>query len=646
MPRLGQPRAGSYAPLVLGACRFVCLVAVGLGLWLFADLYFRIDLPGAGWLLHQAFRAASVGVRWLEDDVEGSRLQGIAALGLIAALAVAVPWKPSLWPRRVLALPLVVAQLAFLAVAGLMERSLLLGIVVGAAVGIRSQAPEPAAEGLDWRRSAVGVISAGLAVFYLVEIFAVRSEGYSLVDWVDSLMRDGLPLTWIFVACTAVLGARAAQGLGRGSWCALPGLAAAGLAALLLDRGLPLVSGAVTAAAGSLVLAAAWSKQVAAPRGRAWDPATWPTRLAPAVLIAALLIGHAYAARIFHCVGVDEHTALTRVAEPGEVFRLALGRDGAVLALALREERRIGRMELGVEDAPLTFAAPGVLPAPPPEWGDFPPGSTLASIEELVYAEGADRFYGTALGGHPDFNSLPSSPPNWMRTLIFELPGDASSVLGFEGDRDMCWVGALAWHEADERLYVGCEYEPRVLRFDPAAGRIEASVQDERLGDVAALAFDPRPGSDRMFAVSFWNTRTVTELSRSELRVRRARAIGGSHYDLAFEPSSDRLFVSSYYGSRVRILRGEDLEPVGRIATGLGARPLAVDVQRGLVLAASVYDGMLRVCESGTGDVLEALHVGGHVKDVVVDEAAEVAWLASRCGLFRVDLAALVGSSD
>lgn len=612
--------------------------------WLFADLYLRIELPLAATAIHLAFRTAAACVAWLQEG-DGSRPLLLAGGLATVAVVAAIPGRWTAPLRSLGGLPLAAAQLALLAVAALMERGLAAGIVVGAVLVLRASPTSPEADRGPPRASrralaaVLGLATAGGAALFLAELLAARSDGYPLVERLADLAGRGLPLGALWLTLCGLLGCVAAlRTRSAGAW-ATAGAGAALVVGFALDPGLPVLSALVLGAAGSLIVAAAW-RPFEAPADRRLDPATWPTRLAPLVLVGALLVGHTYTVRVFGCGRATEHPALTRVAGPGEVFRIAVGSGGTVAALALRSERRFGHLDLSPEPGELGFADPGPVPA----WRDRgePPGTTLASTEELLWAPAADRFYGTVLGGDPDFYSLPESPPNVVNNLIVRLSADGSKVEEAVGIEHLCWIGAMAWQDDDRRLYLGCEYEPLLHRYDPATGSIEASLEDPTLGDVAAIATDPRPGSDRLFTVSFWSSQAVAEVSRSTLEVRRRRDVGGAHYDLAYDPVADRLFLSSYYGSRVRILDGEGFEPAGRIATGLGARALAVDPGRDLVLASSVYDGALTACRSSTGRRLARLPVGGHVKDIAVDPERGLAWFASRCGLFRLDLERLL----
>jgi hypothetical protein len=632
------------------AVRVVVLLCVLVGGWLFLDLYLRVDLPFAAALIHLVFRGAATCVTWLEAG-DGGRPMVVAWVVVGIGAVALIPGRWTAPVRSGGALPLVAGQVALVAISGLMERGLFVGIVVGGLLGARAiaarevevEAGTKPGPRLRAARVGLALVTGGASLYYLAELLAARSDGYLLDDLPAWLTTSGrLGTTWLLLCL--VLGAGAAARTRRDSVYALAGVVTAILVGLLLDPGLTLLSAVVVGAAGSLLLAAGWAPFVTGPAAGRWDPATWPARLAPAAAIAGLLIGHTYAVRVFGCSAALEHPALTRVAAPGEVFRIAVGGDGSVAALSLRAERRFGRLDLLPEPGELGFAEPG--PIPTRRDRVQPPGTTLASTEELLWAPAAHSFFGTVLGGDPDFYSLPESPPNVVNNLIVRLSADGGQVEEAVGIEHLCWIGAMAWQDDDRRLYLGCEYEPVLHRYDPTSGAVEHTLEDELLGDVAAIAVDPREGSDRLFTVSFWSSQAVAEVSRSTLEVQNRVNVGGAHYDLAYDPGSDRLFLSSYYGSRVRILDGSDLRRAGRVATGLGARALAVDSSRDLLLASSVYDAAITACRSSTGERLARLEVGGHVKDIAIDEQRGLAWFASRCGLFRLDLSMIDDRGD
>ncbi|MEE2828844.1 MAG: hypothetical protein VX498_06630, partial [Myxococcota bacterium] len=257
-------------------------------------------------------------------------------------------------------------------------------------------------------------------------------------------------------------------------------------------------------------------------------------------------------------------------------------------------------------------------------------------IEELFRAEGPDRFYGTLLAGHFDFYAVPGAPPREEEMFIFSMRGDGRQVEEVRGLPNLCWIGSMLWSEERNRLYIGCEFEPVIQRFDSEAAHFDGDTAAPEIGDVAAMVLDEEGG--RLFTTSFWNAQVVAEIDPDSMELRQSRHVGGANVDLAFDPVSQRLFVTGYYDSRVRVLRAEGLTRERSIPTGFGTRAVAVDSSRDLLLASSVYDGLLRVCRASDGATVEHLAVGGHVKDIAIDSQRGLAWFWSQCGLFRLDL--------
>ena len=109
--------------------------------------------------------------------------------------------------------------------------------------------------------------------------------------------------------------------------------------------------------------------------------------------------------------------------------------------------------------------------------------------------------------------------------------------------------------------------------------------------------------------------------------------VGGSQVDLLYDESTDRLFASSWYGSRVRVIDGTSLRTVSTLPTGFGTRALAADLQRRLLLVSTVYGGSVRVFDLDSLELVASLPVGGHVKDIAVLQSRGEALFWSQCGL-------------
>ncbi len=632
--------------------------------WVFADLYFRIDLPGAADLIHLAFRTAAAAVGWLQEG-DGSRPRTIAiAAGALLAggLAVTAAGK-GLWFWRVVALPAAALMLGGFVIACLMERGIAAGLfAVAAALSVaKIDGDEPGPIG-RFAAPVAAVLLCGAAAYYLSELLAARSEGYGALNWfalADGPLGEwGLPLLLLAFAVGTPVELRFSDPDRAARLTA--GWAVGIVAALVFAGGVPSLPYLATAAASVALLVRGWPSLVRGPAALAWEPSRFAFRLVPFALAGWLMVGHTYLERVFACPDVEDPTYVEvpgprgdlesrLVAGDAEVvrvldspssepaFRVVLNSDGSRAAMSLRSDRTVGfvRFEPGMLHDGGGTAVPTALPAYEANRRDHE-NQSLASIEELLWAPGAERFFGTALGGHPDFYGMPNSPSNVVNNVVIELPADASEVTRSVGLEHLCWIGAMAWREADGKLYLGCEYEPSLHRFDPTSGRVEATLTDEAIGDVAALA--AAADGSALYTVSFWSSQAVAEVDPTTMELVQRRDVGGAHYDIALDGTAGRLFLSSYYGSRVRVLQTSNLAPVGRIPTGLGTRALAASPARDLVLASSAYDGVLTIARSSTGEVLKRHRVGGHVKDITVDEGQGRALLSSQCGLISVKL--------
>ncbi len=648
---MSAPRRSPLAAVAL-ACAAPPLV---LGGYVFADLYLRVDLPGAAWLAHQAFRALVGPLEWLTEG-EGGRLR--LALGLAAAVGVAAvaarPARRVVWPGG--ALLIAAAQLLVIALAVLMERALAAGLLVALATAaplglLRSR---PAVPWPRWPLAAAIAVAGVVACYYVYALFMTYGEGYALLRWAGARVRDdGVALLPGFgIAAGVLLAGLAVPSLLRAGdrprrAARLAGAAAAGVAVALIGHRLvgqptPLWPTPLVVGAGLALFALAWGPLIGGAGANPLDPRSLPRLLLLPTLLAPLLIGHTYAARVFRCGPATSMPGLERVASPGEVFRVTLGARGALAALTLRTDSRLGWLPVWPDAGALQPTDPG--PAGHPGGDPRAEAGVLAGVpEELVYAPSLDLFFATVtpeaeLAGETrrvGFDPGPH-PVGPMTNLILVIAGDGSRVVEALEAPGLCWVNTLRWSEPEGLLYVGCEDRAGVHRYDPAAGAFRDGTHARPIGDVQKIALHPaRP---TLYTVSLWKTPRLTELSRDGLEVTRQVTLGGSHYDVVADGATGRVFASAFYGSRVRVVEGGDLRQARSIPAGFGTRALALSDDPHLLLASSVYDGTLRVCDPATGETRATLPVGGHIKDIAVDQERDWAYFWSQCGLFRLDL--------
>ena len=370
-------------------------------------------------------------------------------------------------------------------------------------------------------------------------------------------------------------------------------------------------------------------------------PLKLPAQLALACLLAVLVLGFTYSSRVLRCPPPDD-ARMKKLADSGEVFRLALNNSGDLL-LSLREERGFSRF---VPDA----GSSSLLPAQAgPVGGLSGPGDALliGTPEELVYASGLDSFFATIVPDDPtpwqsaDERGLGESEA--VRNLVVRLDGGGTRVEDVFSVPGLCWINTLHWSEEDQLLYLGCEDVPGLHRYDPAGVGLVDSQPASALGDVQDLAFGEGGQAGRLYSISLWRSTLLSELNREYLKVLRQVDIGGMHYHLAYSPELGTLYASSYYGGRIHIVDATTMERTGSLPADFGAREVVVHRGAELLLASSTYSGKLRVWSLRTPEPVEVatLQIGGHIKDVLVDPNKPRAWTWSQCGVYEVNLAGL-----
>jgi hypothetical protein len=633
-----------------GALAALCLVG-----WMLADLWVGRDLlPFAPTLEHLAFRAVVGPLEWLTEG-DGGRLVGAGATWLgLSVLAGIVRGRAGAVALRGNAL-LLCGGLVFVAVLGLlMERALAGGIGVALAVRVLGGrlllAPGLPHRGVPAARApllALLVVAGGGALYWLYAVFMTFGEGYPLLRWLGGLLRTAsVPFVavWaglaglLLVAATVWL-ARIAPLRPRRGVFALATVAGV-LATAVVRWGLG-AEGPASSAALLVPLALVITELAAGPWGLtraagSLDPAGWPRRALLPALLGALLVSHAYAARVLACPDEGAMPFLRRVAAPPEIFRIAPGA-GGLLALSGRGARSLGWLDPATGTLGTFGAGPLAAPFPP---GVPPDGSMNGNPEELVWSAVDGAWVASIVPADPFAFMEPGAPPGTeVNNLLATVDPSARAITRVAAYPGMCWINTL--HAQPDGLWVGCEDRPGLARLE--GGAVAQETAAPALGDVQDLAFG---SGGRVWSISLWFRPTLTELRRHDLSIARQLRIGGTHYHLAHDPVTDRLFASAWYGSRLRVVDAGTMTAAGSLPLGFGGRAVSVDARRRLVLASSTYDGLLRVCDPDALTVRAALPVGGHIKDIAVDEELGRAWFWSQCGLYELDLDGLVAWLD
>ncbi len=610
--------------------------------WVVLDLYLPITLPGAPQLEHLAFLAAGGLTRLLEEEAATDVLVLDVVLGAVVVLGAGglAAWRfggRRLWQLGSAGPAL--GQLGVLVVASLMERAGAAGILVACLVALRGRDSPPREGPPAGRRDALfGLAVAAVPGIYLFAAFTASSDGYGLLELLGAASGPLLPVAW---AVAALLAAAASVKLiaPPGSLPSTPTLAracAAGVATtfvarLLWDPGLPWVSVVLIAPLGAAVVLGLRARL--GPSG--FDPLRMPRALLPATAAAALLFAHTYAARVFSCP-TDLPDGVERIADGDDVFEVVLGRDGETLVLSSRSGRRFLALTVQPEVGEVRATAPDAIPSPPPD--GLPPGTTYGYAEEIEYLPDQDAFLGTVVAVSHDFFLQDNSPAHDVNNALVTISADGARAEHLHGRSRLCWIGNMAWDPVRSRVLLGCEYDSRIWTYDPTTNEVAYGFESPELADVAAFAVDPRPERGFVYTVPMWTGDRITKLAGDSLEIQAQRRVGDAHYALELDPATDRLFASSYYRSVVNVVDADDLRTVDSIPTGLGARAVAVASDRGLVLVSSVYDGLIRICRTDDGGVVRRLRVGGHVKDIAIDQRRGLAYFANTCGIFRADL--------
>ena len=88
---------------------------------------------------------------------------------------------------------------------------------------------------------------------------------------------------------------------------------------------------------------------------------------------------------------------------------------------------------------------------------------------------------------------------------------------------------------------------------------------------------------------------------------------------VAYVPFADSIYVANAGDGSVRVLRGEDLAPIGRMDLGDDADNVRVDTQRNRVLV-GYGKGALAVIDPASGTKTADIHLKGHPESFQIDE--------------------------
>ena len=105
---------------------------------------------------------------------------------------------------------------------------------------------------------------------------------------------------------------------------------------------------------------------------------------------------------------------------------------------------------------------------------------------------------------------------------------------------------------------------------------------------------------------------------------------------MTFWAGRGELLLASPLHSQVLRFDAETLQPRGSIRTVFGVRVMALDAQRGLMLAASLATGQLAVIDQDSGQTRRTFYLGPWLRTIALDEASGTAYVSSQDRLYEV----------
>lgn len=106
---------------------------------------------------------------------------------------------------------------------------------------------------------------------------------------------------------------------------------------------------------------------------------------------------------------------------------------------------------------------------------------------------------------------------------------------------------------------------------------------------------------------------------------------------MAFDRKRNEVLATAPVSGRIYRLDGETLESRGHFNTIFGARGIAVDSERDLLLVSSFLMNRVDVIDLATGRSLRRYRLGPWLRDIVLTDEPGIAYVASRYAVYRLD---------
>ena len=168
------------------------------------------------------------------------------------------------------------------------------------------------------------------------------------------------------------------------------------------------------------------------------------------------------------------------------------------------------------------------------------------------------------------------------------------------------------------------------LVLDRASGK----VLDRRQEDAGNLLLHPNGGQ---LYLSFF--RNSNRLMRYDLRQRTfaAEVPTDARVDrMAFDPSRNEVLLASPLRSAVLRFDADTLAPRGQTPSVFGVRVMAIDAQRGWMLAGSLATGEIEIRDMASGQQLRRIYLGPWLRTIVLDPSRAIAYVSANGALYEV----------
>ena len=174
---------------------------------------------------------------------------------------------------------------------------------------------------------------------------------------------------------------------------------------------------------------------------------------------------------------------------------------------------------------------------------------------------------------------------------------------------------------------------------------VRETTEMRRPGDHSLVTMHAwhRPGSSKVYVSSLFYP--LAELDIDTLEVRWTGPLFGGG-QLTGDPTTERIFQTDILLHRVDIIGMTSMALESRLELDYAPRPVVVDSARDLLIVGGWLDGVVRFYRlSDLSLRAEQAYVGPYLRDLAYDPKRGQLFAGSQCGLYQVDLPAVLGAS-